>query len=379
VARRGHGEGTIYHRNDGRWVAQISLPNGKRKALYGKTRQEANTKRIKALRDLEQGVFAADDRQTVMQYLAAWMETMRPPRLVEEVWRDYDALIRLHILPDIGRVRLSQLSPQRVQALYATCAAKGLSARRVRAVHSILHFALKRAVRIGIVPRNVADMVDAPAVRRFDIHPLSREQARRYLEEAQTERLSALFTLALATGLRLGELTALRWSEVDLNQRKIRVVATLKWRGTVGSDAGRAPVWTEPKTRASRRQITIAAPVAEALRQHRQVQRLERLAVGPVWEEHDVVFSDEIGRPLTHDAVRWRHTRILKRAGLPTIRFHDLRHTAATLLLGQNVNPKVVSEMLGHSNITITLNIYAHVLPDMLEDAATAIAVALGW
>lgn len=373
--RRGHNEGTIKKRSDGRWEAQVMLPDGRRKSFYGKTRQEVNSKRIAALRDLEQGLPIADERQTVETFLSAWLETMRPPRLVEETWKRYRECVTLHIVPAVGRLRLAHLSAQRVQQLYAECLAKGLSSTSVRQIHAVLHRALESAVRLGIVPRNVSDLVDAPKRRPVEIHPLTREQARAYLAAAAAadDRLEALFTLALATGMRQGELLGLRWRDVDLDRGTLQVVATLKRRQ--GSY-----VWAPPKSARSRRQIALAPHVADLLRRHRTRQLRERLAVGAdAWAENDLVFADEAGGPLSHDAVRRRHWHWCRAADVPRIRFHDLRHTCATLLLGSRVNPKVVSEMLGHATVSITLDIYSHVLPDMQQDAAAAIAAALGW
>lgn len=387
MARRGRGEGTVYQAKDGRWVAQVTQPDGRRKALYGKTQKEANAKRIAALLDIERGVTAnREDRQTVAVYLASWLDAIKP-RLVVESWENYEAAVRLHIVPELGKVRLAQLSAQRVQLFYARAAAKGLQASRVRFLHNTLHRALKAAVKLDLVPRNVCDLVDPPAMPKSDVQPLSPEQARAYLDAAQQERLAALFVLAVATGMRIGEVMALRWPDVTLDSAtsggKVRVNATLKWRRPEGAeaDARTVPVWTHPKTASSRRQISIDRHVAAVLREHKARQRVERIKAGVgVWQETGAIFTDEIGRPLRRSAVHTVHRRILKRAMLPYVRPHAAqRHTAATLLLGQHTDPKVVSAMLGHSRIGTTYNLYAHVLPDMLEDAAANMAVALGW
>lgn len=388
TTRRGRGEGTVYQTPAGTWVAQVTLPDGRRKSLYGKTRAEANTKRLRVLHDLEHGVtVAGDERQTVGAYLASWLETVRPPRLVHETWANYETAIRLHIVPELGGVRLTKLSAQRVQLFYAHCQSQhGLPPSRVRTLHLILHRALRAAVKLDLISRNVTDLVEKPVSGHTPMHPLTREETRRYLDTATTngERMAALFVLAVATGMREGELMALRWSDVDLDAGKVRVNATLKWRRPEGREqdrtAAKGPVWTPPKTATSRRQIALVPHVVSALRTHRQAQRLERLAAGPAWQDYDSVFSNPIGQPYRWGHIETAHKRILRHAGLSFEHVvHDLRHTAATLLLGQNVNPKVVSEMLGHSSVGITLNIYSHVLPDMLEDAAAAIASALGW
>ncbi len=385
ASRRGNNEGTLRKRDvknaagevlGTRWEARWFTSDGRQRSLYGKTRKEAAQKLAVALRDKEQGVPPVEGRQTVQQFLTGWLETMRPPTLVVETWERYAHDVRVNLCPEIGRVRLSLLTAQQVQMVYAKLSARGLSSTSVLHAHHVLHRALESALRLGLIQRNVTNMVERPRKRQTDIHPLSREQARAYLDAATGDRLAALFTLALSTGMRLGEMLALRWADVDLaaTPAVVRVNSTLKWREG-------AFVMTTPKTKSSRRQIALTAHVADALRRHLRAQRVERLAAGPVWEgqQWGLVFCDEIGRPLMEGHVRLKHFRVCRAAGVPRIRVHDLRHTAATLLLGQRVNPKVVSEMLGHSSVGITLDIYSHVLPDMQQDAAAAMAVALGW
>ena len=385
VSRRGNNEGTLRKRDvknavgevvGSRWEARWFTSNGQQRSLYGKTRKEAAQKLAAAQRDKEQGVPPVEGRQTVEQFLTGWLETMRPPTLVVETWERYAHDVRDNLCPQIGRVRLSQLTAQQVQMVYAKLSAPVLSSTSVLHAHHVLHRALESALRLGLVQRNVTNMVERPRKRQTDIHPLSREQARAYLDAAANDRLAALFTLALSTGMRLGEMLALRWADVDLaaTPAVVRVNTTLKWREGVF-------VLAAPKTKSSRRQIALTAHVADVLRRHQRAQRVERLAAGPAWEggKWGLIFCDEIGRPLMDGHVRLKHWRICKLAGVPRIRPHDLRHTAATLLLGQRVNPKVVSEMLGHSSVGITLDIYSHVLPDMQHDAAAAMAVALGW
>lgn len=381
--RRGNNEGSIRKRDvknrEGavigfRWEARLSLGNGKHKYLYGKTRPEAVRKLAEALSHKEQGLPLVDERQTTAQYLVAWLEMVRPPKLVEETWKRYENDVRLNLTPELGRVRLAHLNAQQVQLCYARLLSRGLSGTSVLHAHHVLHKALESALRLGLVQRNVAAMVERPRKNHVEIHPLSREQAKAYLDVAEGERLAALFVLALSTGMRLGELLALKWSDVDLAAARLSVNATLKWRDGLF-------VRTAPKSKTSRRQLALTAHSVEALRKHLTAQRVERLAAGPVWEgdKWGHIFCDEIGRPLSDGHVRRKHWAICKAALVPRIRPHDLRHTCATLLLRQRVHPKVVSEMLGHSSIVITLQTYSHVLPDMQEDAVAEMAVALGW
>ncbi len=221
--------------------------------------------------------------------------------------------------------------------------------------------------------RNVADLVDPPKVQRQEMKVLSGEQARVLLETAKGDRLEALYILAITTGMRQGELLALRWRDVDLEDGTLRVTATMQRI----SKRGICP--SEPKTAGSRRQIALTGMAVSALRHHRNRQLEERLSAAVMaWQDNDLVFCNHYGRPIeSSNLTRRSFHPLLAKAGLPRIRFHDLRHTAATLLLRKRVPVKVVSEMLGHSQVGITLNIYAHVLPDMQREATAAMEAAL--
>jgi integrase len=278
----------------------------------------------------------------------------------------------LHFLPSLGRIMLTKLTAQHLQLLYAKKLEEGLTTTTVHHLHSIVHKALSNAMRLGLIQRNVCDLIDPPRMRHHEMTTLSEEQARLLLTTASGKRLEALYVLALATGMRQGELLALRWRDVDLDGSTLRVRATLQ-----RTEAGF--VFAEPKTAQSRRRIALSRTVVDALRQHKIRQLEERLAAVNVWEDHDLVFPNVIGKPLeAGNVLRRSFWPLLRRAGLPRMRFHDLRHTAATLLLGRGINPKIVSEMLGHSNVSITLTIYSHVTPHMQQQAADAMDAALG-
>ena len=261
---------------------------------------------------------------------------------------------------------MTKLSPQHVQQFYAQKLSEGLSSTTVRHIHAVLHRALVHAVKLGLVPRNVTDAVEAPRMRHAQIHPLSVAQARAFLEASRSERLHALYVLALSTGMRQGELLALRWQDVDLAHGILQVRASLRYQ------VGRGFVFEEPKTKHGRRSVALPPHAVKALHTHRARQEAERQRLGQAWRDEGLVFASEVGGPIeATNMMRGSFHRVVGRAGVPKIRFHDLRHTAATVLLGARVNPKVVSEMLGHSAISITLDIYAHVLPDMQQDAVT--------
>jgi integrase len=284
----------------------------------------------------------------------------------------YERVVRLHICPTLGGTKLSALTPAQVQALYRAKLDEGLAPKSVKHVHTTLHRALRQAVRWGLVPRNVAAEADPPRVRTPEMSPLSPTQARTLLEAARGNRLEALNVLAVTTGMRQGELLGLGWEDVDLEAGVARVRRTLTL-------AKGGPHLTEPKTRGSRRSIRLTTSAAEALERHRERQEDERSAAGEKWQYHGLVFRTKRGTPIRRDNLHDKYWKpLLRRAGLPDIRFHDLRHTCATILLTKGVHPKIVSEMLGHSSVSITLDTYSHVIPGLGDVAVRAMEDALG-
>jgi integrase len=375
MAKRGHGEGSVYREKDGTWRAALSLSpkeGGGRRFFRGQTRQEVQQKLAAARRAQEDGLPQVTGRQTVEHYLTSWLETVKPT-VRPRTWKRYAELMNQHAVPALGKTSLAKLTAQQVQRLYSAKLEEGLSSSTVHHLHAVLHRALKQAVRLGLVARNVTDVVDVPRMAEHDLHVLDREQVQQLLTAVAGDRLEALYVLAVSTGMRQGELLALRWQDVDLERRTVQVRATLQRTKEHGY------VLAPPKTKRSRRQITLTSAACTALRVHRVRQAEERLALGPAWDTtYDLVFPNTIGKPMDGtNLLHYHFYPLLKREDLPRIRFHDLRHTAATLLLGRGVNPKIVSEMLGHASIGITLDIYSHVLPDMQQHAAAEMDAAL--
>lgn len=370
MTRRGHGEGSIFLRKDGLWAAVIDLGynNGRRSrvALYAKTRREVHERLASALRAKQQGLRVAPERQTVEQYLRDWLNAKRG-RVRARTWQRYEQYVRIHAVPIIGRLPLAGLGPEHVQQLLDQRLKEGVSAASVHHLRAVLRTALAQAERWNKVPRNAAALVDAPTVARREMKTLSPTQARQLLATAAGDRLEALYVLAITTGMRQGELLGLRWTDVGFDSADLMVRATLQ-RTSEGYVLG------EPKTSHSRRRITLGTTAVAALRRHRISQAEDRLAIGSGWRDGDFVFTNEAGGPLdATNVLRRSFHPLLTRAGLPRIRFHDLRHTAATLLLGQGIHPKIVSEMLGHSQVAITLDLYSHVTPTMQQEAAAAL------
>ena len=370
MSKRANGDGSIHQRGDGRWCASLSLGRGKRKHFLAKSRPEVARKLAAAITSRDDGLPTVTKHQKVDQFLASWLVVMRPT-VRERTWVRYEQYVRLHVVPSLGKTALTKLTPQHLQRLYADRLATGASPTTVHHLHATLHRALDQAVRWNLVVRNVADLVDPPRDRHFEITTLSPEQARAFLDAAAGDRLEALYVLALTTGMREGELLGLRWGDVDFDQ------AALYVRGSLQRIGGKLTV-TDTKTAHSRRQVSLTPSAVTALRRHRILQTEERLRIGAAWEAGDLVFTNEIGHPIGAALLLRRcFLPLLQRAGLPRMRFHDLRHSAATLLLAQGTHPKIVAEMLGHSKIGTTLDLYSHVTPTMQREATLAMEAIL--
>ena len=370
---RGHGEGSITQRKDGIWQAAISLEGGKRRFYYGPTRKAVSDKLKEALRDQLRGILPTGPDQTVESYLTRWLADVAKHTVRPSTFEDYEEMVRVHALPAIGKLKLSKLTAQQLQALYSAMLAKGLSPSTAQKMHAILHRALDQAMRWDIVARNVADLVDAPRPGKREMQPLDSEQAARFLEVARGDRLHALYVVAVSTGMRQSEMLGLTWQDVDFD------AATLHVRQQLGRITGEGFKFSEPKTSKGRRSISLPAFAVVALREHRVRQLEERLKASSEWVDQGLVFANEVGRPIERqNLVRRSFQPLLEKAGCPRIRFHDLRHTAATLLLSQGVHPKVAQERLGHSTIGMTLDVYSHVLPDMQRDAADKLEALFG-
>lgn len=370
MKRRANGEGAVYRRRDGRWEGRVSLGDGGRRSLFGKTQREVLDKLRALEREQERGLPLAIGHGSVGEFLAGWLESSRP-RVRLRTWIRYEQLARVHTAA-MAKLPLAKLGPQHLERLYAMCLRAGAAPMTVRHLHALLHKAMDQAEKWGLVARNVVTLVSPPRATHQEMRTLNEEQTRAFLAAVSGDRLSSLYLLAVTTGMRQGEILALRWRDVDLDHTSVQIQQTIQ------SLPGSGYIFTSPKTVKSRRKVELTNTMIGALRQHRTRQIEERFAAAGGWHELDLVFTNEVGLPIRADRLRWNFQRTLVRANLPRIRFHDLRHTAATLLLGRGVHPKIVSEMLGHSTIAITLDTYSHVTPTMQRAAAAAMDVVLG-
>jgi integrase len=361
--RRGHGEGTIYQRKDGRYEASLRLGEGKRRSFYGKTRKEVRDKLNEALRAHESGRLSAGSRLTVSAYLDQWLEDRVKPTVRATTYASYARNVRL-IASYIGSVRLDALRHTHIQHAYLELGETKLSGYTTHQAHRVLRAALRQAVKEGRIAHNPLDLVTPPRLPSKEIKPLFPEQAETLIEQTEDDRLHALWVLLLTTGMRVGEALGLGWEDVNLE------AGTLLIHRQLQHHPGEGKVLAEPKTQRSRRTVHLAAGTITALRHHQTQQKLERIAEGPKWTENGLVFRTQTGGMLEHSTVLHALHRALDACGLPRIRVHDLRHTAATYLLSIGTHPRVVQDLLGHSSYTLTMNTYSHVVPGLHKDVA---------
>ena len=338
----------------------MSKASGRRVHRYARTRAEA-AKLASALKAVQKSTRLPPERETVGTHLASRLDVGARPTVRAMTHIGYEATVRRHLVPELGRIHLSRLAPGDVQAMMNRKLAQGLSARRVGCLRGVLRGAHNDALRCGLVSRKVAALVRPPRGPRYEISPLGPGKVRHLLSEVRADRVGARYVVALTLGLRQGEILGLQWADVDLVSRRLQVRHALQ-------RFEREYHLVEPKSARSRR--TLALPVAAkvALERHRRQQQEERARAGEMLQEHGLVFTTPIGRPLDSTNVTGALQRRLVRAGLRRQRFHDLRHACASLLLSRGVSPRVVMEMLGHSQISLTMDTYSHVLPSLLSD-----------
>ncbi|WP_298555315.1 tyrosine-type recombinase/integrase [Streptomyces luteogriseus] len=398
---RANGDGTVYQRKDSRWEAAgyVLAPGNTRKRVrvYGTTRREALAKLTEKIAASNRGVPVPSAQGSVAAYLTYWLDAVAVHQLRENTHTRYTAVARLYLIPGLGRKKLAKLTAKdvrtRLNQLRTTCqcCTRGLDAAREQPlccaagkccskrlspltlayVHSVLKSALEHAVREEEIPRNVARNVrtGTPRPRRFE--PLTADEARKFLATANGHRLQSLFELALHTGLRKGELLGLRWEDLDLAGGTANIRRTLQRTNS----GGLTPLPT--KTKSSERRIALPTPCLRSLEQHRDRQFQECEAAGAGWEDSGYVFTRPDGAPIEGSTLTRHFNTLLRQARLRRIRFHDLRHSAATLLLEQGVELVVIKELLGHAHIGVTATVYAHVRLRLQRDAIDLLGNAL--
>lgn len=372
--RRSRGEGAIYPTADGRLRGSIVLPHpdgtrSVRRYVSGRTRADV-VRKLDELR--REGAAGFATGETTGDYLARWITSVRP-RLRAATHREYSRHIAGYWTPAVGRIALTRLTPAHVErAMAELLASRGLSAVTVRSARTTLRRALHDAQRDGLVTRNVAGLARPPRLEHREMQALSARNVARLVEATTDDPFGPIWAVAVSTGLRLGELLGLGWDDVDLEGGSLTVRRSLSRAYAGGYELA------ETKTSRSRRTVMLPALATDALRRHKARQAAVRLAAGATWQDRaGLVFTDAVGRPLQPRTVSKAFRVTADRLGL-AVRLNDLRHTAASLLLAEGVPLKLVSEMLGHSSIAITADVYSHVTPSLRREAAEAMDRALG-
>jgi integrase len=368
--RRTKGEGSMpVKRKDGRFTCFFTDERtGKRVWVYGKTQVEAAQKRDDALYAQRQGTLILTPAQSVSDYLASWLTTTAAMRVQAPTIKSYrNCLAR--VTPYIGRIELKSLSAQHITQCYAELS-KRLSPTTVRYTHTVLSMALEHAVDWELMRRNPAKLATLPRRKDRRVPPMTWDDLRCILEKLSTYRYYPLYAFLVNTGVRKGEALGLHWSDVNLDLGQIRIRYSLR---RVKTPNGSEFELASPKTKNSFRTVPLNGDMVVLLTQHREKQDEERRKAGKEWKEHGLVFCTDKGRPLDPVNATQTFQAALRYQGLPHYRMHDLRHAFATLLFQQKINVKEVSALLGHSSVSITYDIYTHVLPSTQAEAVTAL------
>lgn len=361
--KRGQNQGSVYQRgSDGRWVAQLTI-HKKHTTKYFYSQIEADAWLKQALLKISQGIPLKGNNMSLTVYLASWLE-MISLALRPKTWNQYKQVINKHIVPCLGHISIQELRSDQIQACYRQKQQDGTSTRTLSLINCILHHAMEYAVKNGIIFRNPVNEELKPRLQYHEQKVLNIDQVRLFLQACKGTHWEALFCLAITTGMREGELLGLKWGDIQWDTRQLQIQRQLQRL------PGQGLVFSEPKTVSSRRNILLGEEMIDKLHAHAAIQDRERLIAGEKWRENNLVFPTEIGSPMDQHHLFNYYKRLLKETGLPDIRFHDLRHTFATLMLGWGVHPKVVQERLGHAHISHTLGIYSHVLPSIQIEAA---------
>ena len=380
--RRGDGEGSITKRKDGKWQGSVltgyNPETGKpvRKYFYGRTRKEVQEKINEVAPKVVAGTYREPTKMTVAEWFTTWLNDYMKPSLRPTTWESHKYQVDGHIIPALGHLRLAQLQTAHIQRLYndrlqggrLDGKPGGLSPKSVRYIHTVIHSCLEQARKESMITINPAGAVRLPKLEKPEIKYLGTAEAAIFLAMARESKHFAAFYLALSTGMRRGELLALRWKDIDFEAEQLTVN-----QGLVRI-SGKGLVFQEPKTALSNRVISLAPAVAQVLKEHREQQTDGRIMAGAAYNsELDLVFSNELGEPICPRAFTRVFERLVKKAGL-NVTFHGLRHTFATLALQEGVDVKTIQETLGHHSAAFTMDVYSNVTAKMRREAADRVS-----
>jgi integrase len=307
--------------------------------------------------------------QKLGDYLDYWLKMRRDSLAIKTTtYVSYNSYMRHNVIPVLGNIAFQQLTGTHIQHLYTLLRAKGMAPNTVHLIHTILSAALNDAVKWQRIAFNPCQRLTAPRTQKTEMKYISHEQAMQLVEAAKGYRIEHIILVAVSLGLRRGEILGLHWDDIDFAQGSLSVRRTVSYIPPQDG-APHQYLETDPKTATSKRTILLPTFIQETLKIHRSAQLQERLQAGKAWEQHNLVFCSALGKHIKPSSLTDQFKCALEKANLPDMRFHDLRHSAATILLSLGVNIKVIQELLGHANISITLDIYSHVTPNMQRDA----------
>ena len=362
--RRGNKEGSLFKRPNGTWRAQVTV-GGKRLSTSTKTRKEGQHWLKKTIEQVDSGLTFENSKLRLEDFLNEWHENVQFS-LRPDTWNQYGQIINDHIIPTLGKIKLIDLHPDRIQRLYNERIQDGIGHRTIQLTHSVLRRALNQGVKLGLIIRNPTSATNPPKPIQNEMKVLNEFQAQQliYLAESVNNRFAVLFHLAIITGMRKSELLGLRWNDLDWTKRTLQVQSQIK------RIKGGGFYFSSPKTKSGKRKIILGENTIKKLNRHfKQLTPIKQKAEKK-WQEHDLIFPSIVGTPLNQSKISKSLKNLLKEAQLPVIRFHDLRHTAASLMLNYGIPVIIVSRRLGHARPSITLDIYGHLIPSRQEEAA---------
>lgn len=370
--KRGAGEGSITQRKDGMWQGAVTVgrnKNGtqKRKYFYGKTRAEVSKKITTALKDLQEGNFIDPSGETTLkQWLTHWLWIYKKNDLKPTTFEQYEVLLRKYLYQELGKVKLTELTTDKLQTLYNCMKDRGLSAKTIRTLNVVVHAGLKQAIWNGLIHKNITEQITLPKEEYKEMRVLSKDEQRKLIDVIKEDRMGTAILFSLMTGVRRGELLSLKWSDIDMDKRMVFVRRTVNRVKNYGDGAKKTKlVISDTKTAKSRRMIPIVDSLFEFLQKHKAAQDKEKILAGELYEDNDLVFATEIGKLIDPGNFNRTFSRMIKKAGIAHANLHSLRHTFATRSLEAGVNIKVLQELMGHSSMSVTADVYSHVMTEV--------------
>lgn len=363
--KRANGEGTIRKRKDGRWEGLYTV-NHKRKSIYGKTQDIVRKKLNKIINEIENNTYMEESAVIVGDWLNIWLNDYKKNIVKQKTYESYETLTRVHLVPEFSKIQLKKLTVEHVQNFINKKIEEGLSPRTIRYMNTILHGALKQAIRNGMISKNVSEAVVLPEKEHKERKFLSVEEQNRLMECLKKEPGGFVLLFDLSTGLRRGELLALRWANYDEENGYITVKESLS--RLKGADGKSHLTFNSPKTISSKRTIPLLPEMIRLLHEHRLRQDAQKKKMGVRWIENDLIFCTDLGTPIDPGNLRRRLDKICEKAGVGGVNIHSLRHAFATRALENGIPMKVVSDILGHSSIVMTADVYSHVSIKTMEN-----------